>query len=620
MGELTGRDGWPTALVVALALALLLALLYWPATRYDFVAYDDDHYISENPLLAGGLTWHNAGAAFTTPQMGLWLPLVAISYMVDQTVFGPAPGGFHLTNVLLFSLDMALLLLLLWRMTGALAPSAVAAAFVAFHPLRVESVAWAAERKDVLALLFALLALAAWLRYVRSGKKRWYLATAVAFSLGLMAKPILVTLPLLLLLLDHWPLGRLAGDGSPFPRLRLLVIEKLPFFLLSALFCVITIKMQGESIHPTPLIERLTLAFSSPLVYLRKTVWPNDLHLEFFRPDLTPAWWAGAAAAMALAAITWLALRHSRTRPFLLTGWLWFLVALLPVSGIVPTGTQWLSDRFTLLPSIGIALALAWAGADALRGATFPWRRVALALTGLLLLASALLTRMQLPVWRNSATLLSRSLEYAPDHAILYTNLGKYLAETRDPERKQEAFRLLREVESRHPDSTPAHYHLGGLYLERKDWGAAIDEFTRVLQGGQAPPNARAYAYAQMGVALAGLQRPKEAIDHYRQALAILPTLEEARFNLAGALAREGRHDEAVVEYREVIRNSPGDLEARMGLVRSLLAAGRIVEGDGEAAEIGRLFPGTAEELMAKGLLEKARGRPIRPPPSFDPS
>jgi protein O-mannosyl-transferase len=403
---------------IAVALVALVAAIYWPVAGHGFVAYDDPKYVYENPMVAKGLGLAGAAWAFTTFHASNWHPLTWLSHMLDVQVFGMSPGAHHLVNAALHALDAVLLFAVLARLTGSRWRSALVAALFAAHPLHVESVAWISERKDVLSAALFLCTLLAYEREVRAGDRRWRIVTAGAFAAGLLAKPMLVTVPLVLLLLDFWPLSRLRTREELWLRIR----EKVPLFALSAASCAVTILAQDRGgaligSDELPLGARLSNAAVAAALYLWRTLWPAHLAVFYPHPGLSLPRWEVAAAVAALVALTALALWQRQRRPFLLAGWAFYLVTVLPVIGLVQVGLQAMADRYTYIPLIGIFIGFAWA---------LPRARPAWIAAGCcaLVLAAATVARAQVAVWRDSATLFQHAIDAVPGNWLAYKNLG----------------------------------------------------------------------------------------------------------------------------------------------------------------------------------------------------
>jgi protein O-mannosyl-transferase len=482
-----GRNPW----LACLLLALVTLVLYWPVRHFDFVQYDDNNYVFDNPTVCGGLSWGGLVWSFVDAHASNWHPLTWLSHMLDCQLFGLNPGAAHLVNVLLHCANAVLLLLLLRSMTGAFWRSALVAALFAWHPLRVESVAWISERKDVLSGFFFMLTLWTYVLYAqRQGRTRiatavptegstgaasgsgFYALSLIFFTLGLLSKPMLVTVPFVLLLLDIWPLDRFRPlnradtAGSPgalilgIPRRRL--IEKIPFGFLAAILAVITLWAQRYGNAVVPLesfgvgarIENALVDYGS---YLEKFFWPRNLTCLYLRPTRVPGS-SLAVAVMVLAAISALAIVQRRRRPYFLLGWLWFLGMLIPVCGLIQVGLQSIADRYTYLPSIGLALVLVWGGGDLAAGLhSERARRIAAGGVAVLLLSiCAILTRHQLGYWKDTRTLMEHALQIDPNNYVAHDDLGVYYSKLG---RTQEAlfhYRRARELDPALKPPAPA--------------------------------------------------------------------------------------------------------------------------------------------------------------------
>jgi tetratricopeptide (TPR) repeat protein len=519
----------------ALLVAAVTVLVFWPATRLPYLDLDDDVYATGNRFVANGLTAEGVKTALTTFTAFNWHPATWLSLMLDTELFGMGPGGHHAVNLALHAANAALLFLVLARLTGAAARACLVALLFAVHPLRVESVAWISERKDVLAGLFFLLTLAAYARFTRaeSGRRLWYAAALALYAAGLMAKPMLVTLPLVLLLVDFWPLGRCAGGAS----LRGLVVEKVPFLALATASSIVTVIAQKRggslaSLAMHPLAARVAAATVAPARYLAKTFWPRELSLVYPLPSRLPfPALLGAAALLAGATAAAVALR--RRRPYLFTGWLWFLVMLVPVLGLVQAGRQSIADRYTYLPVIGIAIAVVWGAAEAVEGR--PSARVTLAAAALALVALlAVRTRVQLAFWKDSETLFVHSLSSGGDDALVRNNYGFLLGSRGRPEDARAQFAAAVALNP-------------GYVLGRLNLGLALTSLGRVAEAeaeyraalSLAPESAR--GHERLGTLYLQLGRNEEAAKHLSEAVRLDPESGLARSNLAAALRRLGR-------------------------------------------------------------------------------
>ena len=559
--------------LIALLLALTTLLAYLPVWQHAFVVYDDPEYVTENPLVQAGLTWPGVRWAFTTWHVSNWHPLTWLSHLLDCELFGLHAGPHHLVNVLFHALNAALLFVLLRRWTGALWPAALVAALFAWHPLRVESVAWVAERKDVLSLCFALFTMLAYTRYVEAlklpaAKAGQFLALAVAlFALGLMAKPMLVTLPCVLLLLDWWPLKRIPDDRLSLSSFAPLVGEKWPFFLLSAASCVVTFLAQRAAsvltLEHYPPGLRLGNALLSYGQYLRDTLWPMNLALLYPLPQSLPLL-PLIAAGLALTLLSWLAWRARRTQPWLLVGWLWFVGTLVPVIGLVQVGLQARADRYTYLPHIGLFLAAVFG----LRELTRRWQikpAWSAAVAMLTLAAGLALTVRQLGFWRESETLFNRSLAVSPENPIAHLNLGVAL---QHQDRRAEALEHYRAALRLDPQRVQVHNNLAILLDEMDRNDEALAAYEQALRLDPNAPLAR----CNFGTLLAKLGRFDEALLQYHEAARLAPNDARPPALMGRTELRRGNGAAAVGHFRDALRRNPNDLQTLTRLARVLAA------------------------------------------------
>lgn len=497
------------ASLIAVGLAGITVLLYHQVRFHDFVNMDDFEYVVHNPYVRSGLSLQSIYWAFTHSYSFNWHPLTWVSHMLDCQLFGLNPGAHHMTSLLIHAANTLLLFHLLNRMTRALWRSALVAALFAVHPLHVESVAWISERKDVLCTLFFLLALLSYLRYTeRSGAGR-YLIVLLLFALGLMAKPMVVTLPFVLLLLDFWPLQRKEAPSR-------LLLEKIPLFLLSAASCIVTYRIHdaGSSILPLPLVARLENAFFSYAMVLRKTFWPLDLSCFYLRPDGALGAKALGAGLLLLAA-TMAAYAFRRRLPYLLVGWLWFLGMLVPVSGIVQAGDQSMADRYSYIPLIGIFMIVAWGCSD-LFDRLQAGRRWRTALAVLFLAPMLPVSYNQIGFWKDSITLFEREIEVVDHKHTGYAHLGSSYDLLGDPD---QAIAYLSEAIRLKPDYGEAHFFLANAFRAKGDYPAAEKHYAALLR--QNPNHYR--ALNNIGFVLIQLGREEEAIACLRKALRINP-------------------------------------------------------------------------------------------------
>jgi protein O-mannosyl-transferase len=548
--------------LLGFGLVVLTLILYWPVANFSFVVLDDNEYIYENPWITGGLSADNLKWAFTSTHASNWHPVTWITHLADYTCFKQFAGGHHLTNVALHALNVLLLFLLLRRLTGAVWPGALVAALFAWHPLHVESVAWVSERKDVLSTLFLLLTLFAYARYTnRPGVVR-YLLALVLFALGLMAKPMLVTLPGLLLLFDYWPLKRFARareSGAPNWRVCFrLFMEKVPFFILSLVDCVLTVMAQEsgdaiKSLYAVTPAQRVLNALVAYGTYLWKTIVPTNLCVFYPLPAKVSVL-ALALSALALAAFSYLAFRQRSRRPWLIVGWLWFLGTLVPVIGLVQVGNQAWADRYTYIPSIGLFLMLAWTLAE-WSGWRPTIRKFAVATVGVALLACVVATRLQLNYWHDGIALFTRALAVTGSNAFSENNLAVALSLAG---RKEEALPHYQAALRADPEYTRARYNFGIdlAALGRPD--EAVEQFAEALK--HDPRSVQ--LHNNIGVIRAQQGKLDEAAAHFREAIQLDPSYPKPFLNYGAMLQSQGQAGPAVTNYLAAIKAAPGSPEA----------------------------------------------------------
>jgi Tfp pilus assembly protein PilF len=542
----------PAALAeVAAVLGLVLVTLavYWPGRETQFVNRDDPFYVTGNTHVSGGLSAENVRWAWTSFEWANWFPLTWLSLQLDAQLYGVSAYGFRITNLLVHVANVVLLFWVWRRLSGSAGPSLLVAGLFALHPLHVESVAWVTERKDVLSTLFWMLTLWAYVCYTEKPGVMRFLCVFAALALGLMAKPMLVTLPCVLFLLDYWPLGRL-GKAN----LRLAILEKVPLFLLSAASSVVTVVAQSRgqaiaALDDYPLADRLANVIVSFAAYLVQMVWP--LNLAVYYPFEHLAWSDGRVwgSGLLLAGITMLVVSQAIRRPYLLVGWLWYLGTLVPVIGLVQVGSAARADRYTYVPLIGVFVMIAWSAAEVARWCEQA-RRWVWAGAGVALLGCVVLTWVQVGHWHDSFTLWRHALAVTGPNADAHSGLGAAYRDNGDLSRAVEEFRKAVEAK---PSFVHARTNLGWCLFSLRKYDEARDEFERILQTD--PDNVN--ALFQLGVIAGVKARPAEAMEWYGKVLRLRPDDMRARFNLAIELLNEGQHDAALRQLEEIEREQP---------------------------------------------------------------
>ncbi|NBR86629.1 MAG: tetratricopeptide repeat protein [Verrucomicrobia bacterium] len=621
---------------IAAGLAILTLLIFLPVVEHEFVCYDDDVFVTNNPKVAPGITWDGIKWAFTSADIDYWRPVSWLSHMLDIELFGPVAGAHHLTNVLIHAAAAVMLLLALNRLTRSLWPSAIVAALFAWHPLHVESVAWIAERKDVLCGFFFFFTLWAYVRYVEQPCFRRYVLVFIGFLLGVMSKPMIVTLPCVLLLLDYWPLNRLnTAPGMmtvTISRWELarttgrLVAEKLPLFAVVLVLSISTIYSQHHVGTMTvdssilPFWFRLINATTSYSIYLGETFWPNSFSVVY--PLVPIPKWKWMTAIFVLVSVSLVALHQAQRRKYLLVGWCWYLGVLVPVIGLIQVGEQAHANRYTYLPLVGLFIMLVWLVNDCCSALNMT--RVARALAIGALAGLALVTRSELGFWENGATLFQRAIEVTPNNASALNNLG---CELRSRGRKKEAIRRFEESVASYP-RPHAYLNLAIAYFEAGDEPRAVlnanrafrlaptdnavneaiqnlklslnnpDEgffVSRVLALAFAArgDNAEAARYVQMALRLKPAEVPlmvdlaayqsalgqhQEAIATLRHAIELSPTNSAAHSNLGALLANRGQRDTAITHYRMALAQEPNNPNIHHNLALALMHTGQLTE------------------------------------------
>ncbi len=595
---------------VTVALTVLTLLVYAPTFQYPFVIYDDPVYVSENPHVRSGLTLEGVRWAFTTFEGGNWHPLTWLSLQLDGTLYGGQnAGGFHLTNVLLHTANTLLLFLVFSRMTGAIGRSAVVAALFALHPLHVESVAWVAERKDVLSTLFWMLTLAAYVNYGRRPGLGRYLQVALALALGLMAKAMLVTLPCVLLLLDYWPLCRWRRASDPAPisvSLGRLVVEKLPLFALVLASCVVTFHAQHRSqavapLEMFPLTARIGNAVLAYVSYLGKTFWPMRLAAFYPHPGPAVPWAKVLGAALLLVALTVLVLGPGRRWPYLAVGWLWYLGTLVPVIGLVQVGRQGMADRYTYIPLIGLFVLLTWGAADLAAAWRLP-RAYPTAAAALVLSACVVRTWFQVGCWQSTQHLWEHAVRATDENVVAYMNLGFcYQGQGRLSDARREYERAVALA----PELAVPHVNLGNVFVEAGLLDRAAAEYHKAID--LAPELAS--PHFALGNLLVRMGRWDEAEAELRKSLDLDSGISALHNNLGQLLGDLGRLEEAEAEYRRAVDLAPDDPRPRNNLGITLVLLGRFEEAIAEYRRAVALEPGEASFHKNLGVALQEKGR-----------
>lgn len=603
-----------TVFVICIFLAAITWSVFGQTLGHDFVNFDDHVYVYDNPLVTRGISVDGIIAAFVHSHARNWHPLTTISHMLDCQLYGLKAGGHHFTNVLLHTLAVLLLFAVLREMTGALWPSAFVAALFAIHPLHVESVAWVAERKDVLSAVFFMLTLGAYLRYARKQSLGRYLSVVLLFAFGLMSKPMLVTLPFVLLLLDYWPLHRFEKVSSVKTKGKTaswldrqsirqhLFLEKIPLLALSAGSCAATLLVQRQSagsIDQLPFIWRLNNAFVTYIIYIWQMLWPARLAVFYPHPNNRLLIWQITLAIAFLAAASVAALLLRKKCPYILTGWFWYLGMLVPVIGVVQVGEQAHADRYTYLPHIGLYLLTVWTAIDL----TAFWRRRQEILGVAALATVAALSCcafIQTSNWKNSQRLWTHALAIISNNDVAYNNLGFLFLRQGNLDKAISHFQTALNIRSGNPET---HYNLGaalihnnlGNALTKK--GLVHEAIAHFQEAVRLRPD-YADAHYNFGSILLQEGRIEEAIAHWKKALTIQPSDADAHTSLGNAFLQKGLEHEAIVHYQKALEIAPQDVLARNNLAWILATSSDPSIRDGRMAV-----------ELAEQAVQFARGR-----------
>ncbi|MDP2645030.1 MAG: tetratricopeptide repeat protein, partial [Desulfobacterales bacterium] len=588
--------------LVCLVLVLVTLAVYWQVRDFSFVNYDDQIFVKDNNHVQRGVTWENILWAFSgaTEYSGYWAPLTWLSFLIDYEISGIAAGGYHLTNVLFHVANAMLLFLFLKQSTGDHWRSGFVAALFALHPLQVESVAWVTERKDVLSTFFGMLVLMGYTAYAKNPARKKYIMVFLLFFCGLMAKPMLVTLPFVFLLLDYWPLSRFnfaaradsGCSGKRTPALSL-IVEKIPFILILLPISVVTFigqKQIGalETLDSYPIRVRLANALVSYVRYIGKMLWPVDLAVIYPHPGMPPGWQITGAVVLT-GAISFLCIWLAKRKPWLAVGWFWYIGTLVPVIGVVQIGSVIMADRYTYIPLIGLFIIIVWGVAELM--AHRPYKTIWLAASATIILSILMaVTSKQVQHWKNSITLFEHTIGATANNFIAHINLGLALA---DKGRTDDAIGHYRQALRLKPDYVEALNNLANALADQGRTDEAIGNFRQALR--LRPDYAR--AHYNLGYTLARRGQADDAIGHYREALRLKPDYVEAHYNLALKLADKGQTDEAIGHFRQALRLKPDSEEAHNNLANALARRGQADDAIGHYRQALRLKPDYVEAL-----------------------
>jgi protein O-mannosyl-transferase len=590
---------WILAALVAINL-----VIYAQVRSYEFTQWDDPHYVFQNRVVSQGLTWQGIRWAFATGHAANWHPLTWLSHMLDVQLFGMSAGPHHVINILFHIANTLLVFLLLFRMTAALWRSAFVAGLFAAHPLHVESVAWIAERKDVLSAFFMLLTIWAYIAYVRKSSARRYLLIVLLFALALMSKPMAVTLPLILFLLDIWPLNRLRLLSGQKAICLQLIREKAPLILLAMASSATTLWAQWRggsvgTIEAYPLGVRVANSLTSYVAYLGNMLWPKSLS-AFYPYDFLPALWV-IACFLALTGVSFLAVRFSSRHPFFFTGWMWYLTTLGPVIGLIQVGAQARADRYTYVPLIGIFIIIAW-GVPEILGCLHNARIPLAIAAGIIICVLSIAARVQAGYWVNGVVLWEHALKLYPGSYFIHSYLGYELKERGEIDRSiqyyNESLRL-------NPNYAIAHNNLGLALLKKGQFYEALEHFILAVR---IKPNLAA-AQSNLGSRLAELGKNDEAASHFTMALKLDPDSDHMHFNLGVVLTKQGKCDEAIAHFSEALHLNPGFADAYKWLGNALSIQGKPDEAIINYNEALRIKPDFAEVYNDWGIALANQGK-----------
>lgn len=600
--------------IICILLVVTTFAVYSQVQHHEFINYDDPDYVTKNSNVKAGLTSESVVWAWTTFNHANWFPMTWFSHMLDYQVYGSNPKGHHLTSLFFHIANALLLFLVLLQMTGALWRSSVVAVLFALHPFNVESVAWVAERKNVLSTFFWLLTMLAYVRYARKTNLKRYSLVLLFFVLGLMSKPMLVTLPFVLLMMDYWPLGRMKfriKNETVFTDqienqvpVSHLIKEKIPLFLITAVSCITTLIVQklGGALQGMEIFSqsaRLTNAMVSYMVYLKKAVWPTGFAVLYPHPGNALPEWKGILCGAVLVVITAFAIKLIRKAPYFTFGWFWFLGTLAPVIGVVQVGAQAMADRYAYVPLIGIFVIMAWGLPELIT----QWRyreKILILLAGICFPALMVITWNQVSHWKNSITIFTHAIRVTdkkyPDFDLVHNNLGAALFTERKTE---EAISHYKAAIKLQPDYADAHYNLGIALMAEQKTDKAISHYKMAIKIKPGYVD----AHYNLAIALMAEQKTEEAISHYKTVIKLQPESADTYNNLGTALLAERKIDSAVSYFNKAIKLKPDFATAYFNLGNVLSAEGKTEEAISHLKKAITLKPDFADALNNLGTM-----------------
>ena len=604
-------------LTVCLLLILTILITFWQVKNFDFVNFDDQVYVTANPKVQSGLTIDGVVWAFTTFRAGNWHPLTWLSHMLDCELYGLNPMGHHWTSLQIHLTNTLLLFFILQYMTGALWRSAFVAALFALHPLHVESVAWVSERKDVLSTFFGMLTILAYIRYVKKRNFFRYFLVFILLSLGLMAKPMLVTLPFVLLLLDFWPLERLKYcsqcQSSGFQPLNLfrLIWEKVPFFIPVVISSVLTILAQKEvgalyTFEALPIKVRIANAFVSYASYIIKTVWPQNLAVFYPHPLGISSLWYVFLAVFAIAGISFFSIRLFKKHPYMAVGWFWYLGTLIPVIGLIQVGAQSMADRYTYIPLIGLFIIVAWGMPDLLK--KWHYNRIIIAVFAIILISAfSMRSYFQIGHWKNSTAVFENTIKITENNWLAYNNLGLALMCNGKAEEAVSYFKKALQIR---PNYLKLYDNIGVALFQLGKLEEALSYYSKALEIN--PEHAGIHKHTAMILVTQG--KLEKALQHYTKALLIDPELADAHYELANVLATQKKLEKAKFQYKEAIKKDSKHTNAHYNLGCILLKQKEYKEALANFVQVIKINPDYKQAynhigiiLVKKGKFKKAK-------------